>query len=84
MCDFLKFMDELAHNFPVHVEIYYSKIMDWCITVYKEGCARDYPESPRHEDDAILCQVEDLDMELCFAKAHVAVKEWMREHKGGY
>lgn len=26
----------------------------------------------------------DGDMELCFAKAHVALKEWLLENEGGY
>ena len=84
MEDFLKFIDELRHRFPVHVEIYYSKIVDWCITVYKKGCANDYPNSARNGDDAVLCNVQDCDIEYCFAKAYVAVKDWMLDNNGGY
>ena len=84
MNDFLKFMDELRRRFPFHMEIYYSGIMDWCIDVIKKGCAKDYPKSPRSGDDAVICSVSDIDMELCFAKAHVAVKEWLRKYEGGY
>ena len=84
MNDFLEFIDALRHSFPIHLEIYYSKIMDWCITVYKKGCAADYPDSKHDGNDAVLCRVHDIDMTLCFAKAHVAVKEWLVEHDGGY
>lgn len=84
MTDFLRFIDELRRNFPIHLEIYYSKIMDWCITVTKVGCADDYPNSEHIGSDAILCRVQDLDMQLCFAKAHVCVKEWLCENAGGY
>ena len=84
MNDFLEFIDNLRHSSPIHMEIYYSKVMDWCITVYKKGCAEYYPKSPHDGNDAILCKVQDIDMELCFAKAHVAVKEWLTEHDGGY
>lgn len=86
MADFLKFMDELSNRFRFHMEIYYSHIMDWCITVYKQGCATDYPNSPTINDDkdALMCNVQDSDMELCFAKAHVAVKEWMLANNNGY
>lgn len=84
MDDFMKFIDELKNRFPVHVEIYYSKICDWRIYVFKKGCAEDYPESEREGNDAVLCDEQDGDMELCFAKAHVAVKEWLMEHDGGY
>lgn len=52
--------------------------------MYKKGCAEDYPESKHEGNDAVLCYEQDGDMELCFAKAHVAVKEWLVEHYGGY
>ena len=84
MTEFLKFIDSLCENFPVHLEIYHSKILDWVITVYKKDCAEDYPESRRRGNDAILCNVQDLDVELCFAKAQVKVKEWLVENNGGY
>ena len=84
MNEFLKFFNEKAHNFPMHLEIYYSKIMDWCITIIKQGCASDYPNSRRDGDDAIVVQEQDLDMELCFAKAHVALKAWLSDNAGGY
>jgi len=84
MSDFLRFMDDLKDRFPFHMEIYYSKIMDWCITVTKKGCAKEFPKSAHEGDYVIMVQVQDLDMELCFAKAHVAIKEWMIENVGGY
>ena len=84
MNDFLKFIDELVHDFPVHVSIYYSKISDWHIRVYKKECASEFPESPRIENDAILCDVQSCDMELAFAMAHVEVKNWLCEYNGGY
>lgn len=84
MSDFLKFIDELAHHFPVHVSINYSKICDWEIYVFKQGCADDFPESSRIGDDAILCHAQSSDVELAFALAHVKVKEWLLENNGGY
>lgn len=84
MNDFLKFMDGLKDRFPFHLEIYFSKVMDWFIEVRKQGCAREYPNSQNSGDDAIMCSEQDIDMELCFAKAHVAVKKWLRENNGGY
>jgi len=84
MTDFLLFLDDLVKNWPVHVDITYSKITDWNIVVYKKGCAEDYPESDYDEDDAVLVNVRDSDMQLCFAKAHVALKEWLLKFEGGY
>lgn len=84
MNDFMKFIDDLVHRFPVHLNIYYSKTMDWCITVYKKGCAEDYPGSRHEDNNAILCEVQSSDMELAFARAQVEVKEWLIEHNDGY
>jgi len=84
MNDFLVFIDKLINYFPVHVEIHYSKIVDWCIRVTKVGCASDYPESDHIDNDAILCDVQDCDMELAFARAHVAVKDWLLRFNDGY
>lgn len=84
MEDFLRYIDSIKSWCAVHVEIYYNKICDWTIRVYKKGCAEDYPNSKHWNNDAILCDEQDCDMELCFAKAHVAVKKWLSENEGGY
>lgn len=84
MQDFLKFFDEKAKSFPMHLAITYSKICDWNICIYKKGCAEDYPNSEKDGEDALIVYVQDGDMELCFAKAHVALKEWLLEHNDGY
>lgn len=83
MSDFLRFVDELHRRFPIHMQIYLSKIMDWCITITKKGCADDYPKSRRDGNDAVLCQVQDSSMEICFAKAYVALTDWLDENNGG-
>lgn len=84
MNDFLLFIDDLKSRFAVHVEITYSKTCDWMVYVYKKGCADDYPMSERNENDVVLCKVQHPDMEFAFAKAQVAVKEWLMENNGGY
>lgn len=84
MSDFLKFLDEKLKYFPMHVEIGYNKTCDWMIYIYKQGCADDYPKSKRNGNDAVIVYEQDSDMELCFAKAHVALKEWLLENESGY
>lgn len=84
MNDFLKFVDEKRRVFPMHVEITYGRISDWVIYIYKSGCAKNYPNSESSGDDAVIVHEQDIDMELCFAKAHVALKEWLLENEGGY
>lgn len=84
MNEFLRFFDEKAEDFPMHLDIHYSKITDWAICVYKKGCATDYPNSIHVGEDAIIVSENDCDMELVFAKAYVALKEWLSEYEGGY
>ncbi len=81
---FLKFLDDKVGNFPMHIEIGYSKICDWTIYVYKKGCAKDYPESQKSGEDAVICHVQNCDVELVFAEAQCKVKEWLSENEGGY
>lgn len=76
MYDFLKFYNLIANSRGYKLEIYHSSIVDWCIAVgYKVT-------HPKHGEQII--SIQDGDMELAFAKAHVALKEWMLEHEGGY
>ena len=84
MNEFLKFFDEKVHQFPMHLSIRYNKTCDWEIYVYKQGCATDYPKSEKCGEDAVIVSVQDGDMELCFAKAQVQLKEWLCEFEGGY
>jgi hypothetical protein len=84
MNDFLIFFDDLKRRFPMHLEITYSKICDWTIRIYKKNMAHEYPEARHDGFDVIMVCESELDMELCFAKAHVALKEWMLEFNDGY
>lgn len=77
MLEFLQFFDNKARSYPMHMEIYYSKIMDWRIYVYKKGCGKG-------GEDLEIVNVQSCDMELCFAKAQVELKKWLSEHEGGY
>lgn len=85
MNEFLKFFDSIVYDFPMHLEIYYSKRLDWCITVYKQDCAKLYPQCKTiNKNDVLIVNTQDIDIELCFAKAHVQIKEWLSKYNGGY
>lgn len=84
MDDFMKFLDKKVKDFPMHIEIYYSKICDWNVYIYKKDCAKDYPDSEKNGEDAVICNVQDSDIELAFAKAQCKVKEWLLNNCGGY
>lgn len=77
MENFLNFFNEKRRSYPMHLEIYYSKTLDWYIHIWKKGCGAD-------GSDVEIVNVQHCDMELCFAKAHVDLKEWLLEHEGGY
>lgn len=77
MSEFLRFFNDKAKDYPMHLEITYSKICDWCIYVYKKGCGE-------NGSDLKITYVQDCDMELAFAKAQVEIKEWLSENNGGY
>lgn len=84
MGELLRYVDGLRERFPIHVEVYYSKITDWVIQIYKKGCAEDYPGTDRAGDDAIMAYASSRDMEYCAAKAHVQLKDWLDNYAGGY
>ena len=87
MEDFLRFIDNLTGRLALHLEIGYNKTCDWEIMVYRKGCADEYPEGAptcNSGNDALMCCVSDSDMELCFARAHVAVKDWLMDYHDGY
>lgn len=84
MNDFLLYYDHLSERFPLHLEITQNKITDWCVRITKKGCARDYPGVVSDGGDAVLVNVQGGDMEYVFARAHVALKDWMMEYEGGY
>ena len=45
---------------------------------------QELPKLRKNGEDAIVVNVQDGDMELCFARAHVALKDWLSENNGGY
>ena len=76
MNDFLTFFNESREVYPMHLEIYYSEVMDWYIRVYRKGCGKD-------GKDLEIVDVQSCDMEYAFAKAHVELKEWLFDNEGG-
>ena len=77
MNEFLRFFNEKAADYPMHLEISYSKVVDWRIYIYKRG-------GGENGKDLVIVNISDCDMEMCFAKAQVQLKEWLLENEGGY
>lgn len=76
MESFLKWFDEIADNYGFAMDIRYSSVVDWSITI-------GYKYTHQNKDD-IVVQVQDCDIDLAFAKAQVQLKEWLLENKDGY
>lgn len=75
--EFLVFFDAIKESHPMHLEIGYSKIMDWCIHIWRKGTGED------GKDQEVLL-VQSNDLEYAFAKAQVMLKDWLIENMGGY
>ena len=76
MNGFFEIFERHAYRLGWNLNIYYSSITDWHLTVgYK--CTHS-----KHGEE-ILC-VQDSDREFVFAKAQVLLKEWMIENHEGY
>lgn len=64
-----------VHKF--HVELTYSSITDWCLTITRRECKVG-------GGDLIVFDGQDSDLSLLLAKAEVAVKEYCTDNLGGY
>ena len=74
---FLEFFEKVQEYSPMHLEIYYSKIMDWCLKIYKKQCGE-------NGSDLVIFDEQSCDIDLLFARAEVSLKEYLLEKEGGY
>lgn len=77
MVELFTFLAQLVNDHSIHIELYYSRIMDWTIRIYKKGCADD-------GEDVELVNEQDCDLNYLAAKAYVRIKDWLLENEGGY
>lgn len=81
MNEFLRYFHGIVGVFPMHLEIYYSRTMDWCVNVWKKSCADMYPGCERNSDgDAILVRVQDCTPESAGEEALKSLKKWIRQY----
>ena len=74
---FLEFFEKVQEYSPMHLEIYYSKIKDWCLKIYKKQCGE-------NGSDLVIFDEQAFDMDFLFAKAEVSLKEYLLKNEGGY
>ena len=64
---------ELAQRYTMHLELYYSKTMDWYLHIYKKGCGE-------NGKDLEICEEQSCDLSYVLAKGEVSIKEWLLEN----
>lgn len=73
---FLRFYESIRDTYGFNLEIYNSSITNWCITVgYKITMGK---------GEEVVIEIQDSDVDFAFAKAQVALKEWLLKNNGGY
>ncbi|PZD95218.1 hypothetical protein DNH61_11705 [Paenibacillus sambharensis] len=75
MNEFLKFYNEVKKP-DWTLEIYHSRYADWSISIGY------LPESPNHGDT--ILSLQNCDLSYALAKAEVLLKDFLKEHEGGY
>ena len=78
---FMKLFSELVDGFPMTLDIHYSKIMGWSVKVVKRGCAADYPNEARIEDDALIVYVNEPYSEPAFDRAYMQLLKWFMRNE---
>lgn len=68
---------KLAEEHTMHIELYYSKNVDWCLRIYKKGCGE-------NGADIEICNEQGCDLSYILAKGEVSLKEWLLENNRGY
>lgn len=73
----MKELERLLKLQKCHFELYYSKIMDFCMKLYLKGFNDD-------GSDLIIFDEQDCDLDYLVSKCKVAYKDWLSENNNGY
>ena len=52
--DFLQYFENERHRTPMHLEIYYSSVMDWCIKIYKKRMDNTFSDIKIYDEEAVI------------------------------
>ena len=63
---------KLVQEYTMHFALEYSKTTDWCLTVWKKGCAA-------NGSDIVICELQDCDLDYILARGEAMVREWLRK-----
>lgn len=73
----MKELERLLKLRKCHFELYYSRIMDFCMKLYLKEYNSD-------NTDLVIFEGQDCDLDYLVSKCKVAYKDWLREHNNGY
>ena len=80
IAEFYNFFDEVQDYGSMHLKVYYSHIMDWCIYIDKRGCADDYPNERKKGSDSVVVDVQSGDNATACVMAHGELLRWMKKY----
>ena len=74
--DFIRVFDRAKLRVRLKMEIYYSNVMDYVVTITREGTK----ERPGNE---VIFEMQHCNPDYIFAKAKVSLMDWLEVHDGG-
>lgn len=77
MLEFMKMWDNNGYKYGLTLNIYYSSIVDWNLTIAKKVTVDE-------NRTAIIEITNESDVDMMFAKSYIRFGEWLSENKGGY
>ena len=73
----MKELESLLKTRKCHFELYYSKVMDFCMKLYMKGYNLD-------GSDLVIFNEQNCDLDYLISKCKVVYKDWLLENEGGY
>lgn len=79
--DFLQYFENERHRTPMHLEIYYSSVMDWCIKIYKKRMDNAFSDIKIYDEEVVICDIENADLAGGMAEAREQLEKWLLEQR---
>lgn len=79
--DFLQYFEAERHKTPMHLEIYCSSVMDWCIKIYKKRMNNVFSDVKIYEDEVVICDIQNADLDEGLREAREKLEKWLSEQR---
>ena len=73
----MEVFDRNVYEYPMHMELYYSKNTDWCCKIWKKGDGYD-------GYDLVITDVQNCDKDYVIAKAYIDLCDHLSKENGEY